>query len=141
MNEELLSKVLKAKNADEILSFAHAKGMDLSKEGAEEIFSRYHKSGALVDDELDAVAGGDKCGSDDNSDSSSKYVLGQNITWNWSVYHCNIDGSSSGSIVSIRKASDSEVANGYYVYQGSTIYTVKCPKCGSLMEIPEVWVQ
>ncbi len=139
MNEELLSKVLKAKNADEILSLANEKGMDLSKEGAEEIFSRYHKNGALGDDELDSVAGG--CSDDNNSDSSSKYVLGQNITWNWSVYHCSIDGSSSGSIVSIRKASDSEVANGYYVYQGSTIYTVKCPKCGSLMEIPEVWVQ
>lgn len=141
MNEELLSKVLKAKNADEILSLAHEKGMDLSKEGAEEIFSRYHKSGALGDDELDAVAGGDdKCGGK-NDNSSPKYSLGQNITWNWSVYHCGIDGSSNGNIVNIRTATDGEASSGYYVYPGTVIYTVKCPKCGSLMEIPEVWVQ
>lgn len=138
MNEELLSKVLKAKNADEILSLAREKGMGLSKAGAEEIFSRYHKSGALGDDDLDAVAGGSgSC--TDNKNSSPRYAVGQTLTWNWSVYHCDKDGSSSGSIVSARVATVSEASSGYYVYPGAVIYTVKCPKCGSLMEIPEAW--
>ena len=138
MNEELLSKVLKAKNADEILSLAHEKGMALSKSGAEEIFSRYHKSGALGDDDLDAVAGGSgSCTNDKNS--SPRFAVGQTITWNWSVYHCDNDGSSSGSIVSVRTASDGEASSGYYVYPGAVIYTVKCPKCGAMLEIPEVW--
>ncbi len=138
MNEELLSKVLKAKNADEILSLARDRGMGLSKAGAEEIFSRYHKSGALGDDDLDAVAGGSgSCTG--NNDSSPRYAVGQTLTWNWSVYHCDKDGSSSGSIVSVRTASDGEASSGYYVYPGAVIYTVKCPKCGALLEIPEVW--
>lgn len=139
MREELLSKVLKAKNADEILSLAREKGMDLSLAGAEEIFSRYHKNGALGDDDLDQVAGGKGSCTDNANNSSPKYAVGQTITWNWSVYHCSKDGSSSGSVVNTRVATDGEASGGYYVYPGAVIYTVKCPKCGSLLEIPEAW--
>lgn len=139
MNEELLSKVLKAKNADEILSLAHENGMELSPSGAEEIFSRYHKNGELVDDELDQVSGGNGSCSTNGDKKSPKYSVGQTISWNWSVYHCDKDGSSSGTVANARVVENGETANGYYVYPGAVIYSVTCPKCGSLMEIPEAW--
>ncbi len=138
MNEELLRKAKSAKNADEIRELALQAGLDISPDGAKDIFSRIKKSGSLEDDDLDSVSGG-ACGGN-CSDNSPKFSVGDTVSWNWSLAHCESDGSSSGEIIDHRTATEGSAKSGFYVYPGAVLYTVKCPKCGKLLEIPEVWL-
>lgn len=138
MNGELLKKAKTAKSAEEIMALGKENGIDLSLSGAEDIYTRLNKSGAVDDDELDSVAGG-ACSGDDG-ESIPKYSDGETVSWNGTMMHCQNDGSASGLIISHRAATEPSAQNGYYVYPGSVLYIVKCPKCGSLMEVPEVWL-
>ncbi len=61
MDEEMLKKARTAKSAEELSEMAKAENIALSKERAEEIFSRINSQGEITDEELDAVSGG--CGS------------------------------------------------------------------------------
>ncbi len=53
MNEELLRKAKSARNADEIRELALQAGLDISPDGAKDIFSRLTKSGSLDDPSLE----------------------------------------------------------------------------------------
>lgn len=138
MNRELLEKARKAKNAEEIIVLSKENGIDLSPSGAEDIYSRLNKRGEMSDDELDSVSGGACQG--DGGESIPKFSDGEKISWNAAMLHCANDGTSSGEIISHRFATEPDAKSGYYVYPGSVLYIVKCAKCGSLMEVPEVWL-
>lgn len=138
MNRELLEKAKKAATAEELLALAGENGLSLSSSGAEALFSRLHKSGEVNDDELSSVSGGACRG--DGGESIPKHSDGENVSWSYSLMHCEKDGSSSGMIISHRFATEGSAQNGYYVYPGAVLYIVKCPKCGALMEVPEIWL-
>lgn len=138
MNEELLKKAKSAGSADEIRKLALSSGLELSEEGAADIYSRLNRKGELGDDELSSVSGGACRGN--NDDGTPKHKIGETVSWNWSLDHCEKDGSSSGEIIDYRRATEGSAVGGFYVYPGAVLYTVKCSKCGTLMEIPEVWL-
>lgn len=56
--EELILQAKAAKTSAELLALAKENGIELTEEGAEAYFDRFHKSGELSDEELDNVAGG-----------------------------------------------------------------------------------
>lgn len=56
--EELILQAKAAKTSAELLALAKENGIELTEEGAEAYFDRFHKSGELTDEELDNVAGG-----------------------------------------------------------------------------------
>ena len=59
MNEEMIAKAKEAKSVEELIALAKENGVDLTEEDAKAYFAQLNpKSGALEDDELDAVAGG-----------------------------------------------------------------------------------
>ena len=64
---EQLTKARATKSADELLAMAKEAGVSMTEEQAAKYYAEMHKEGELNDDELDAVAGGDKdipgCGS------------------------------------------------------------------------------
>ena len=59
MNEEMITKAKEAKSVEELIALAKENGVELNEEDAKAYFAQFNpKSGALEDDELDAVAGG-----------------------------------------------------------------------------------
>lgn len=58
---ELIAKAKTAKNAVELFELAKASGVELTEAEAKTYFDQLHTSGALNDDELDAVTGGWSC--------------------------------------------------------------------------------
>ncbi|MBV7272455.1 hypothetical protein JMF89_07155 [Clostridiaceae bacterium UIB06] len=57
--ESIVKEAVKCKSVEEILVLASRNNMSISEEEAKEIFAKLQpKSGALSDDELDAVSGG-----------------------------------------------------------------------------------
>lgn len=72
---EQLAKAKAAKSAEELLALSEENGLKLSEEEAEKLFARWHKEGALADEELDNVSGG--CGEDPTPDP--RYQVGQHL--------------------------------------------------------------
>lgn len=138
MNGELLKKAKDAESAEEIIALGKANGFDLSLSGAEDIYARLHKSGAVDDDDLSSVSGGACRG--DGGESIPGFSDGETVSWNAAMMHCANDGNAKGVIINHRFATEPSAQNGYYVYPGSVLYIVKCSKCGSLMEVPEAWL-
>ena len=62
LTPELLEKAKLAKSAEELIALAKENGVELTAESANAYFAQLHKTGELPDDELDSVAGGEKCG-------------------------------------------------------------------------------
>ena len=62
ITNELIEKAKKAESVDALLALAKENGIDLTAEHAEKLFSEWHTTKELSDDELDSVAGG--CGRD-----------------------------------------------------------------------------
>ena len=62
---ELIEKAKTAKSAEELLELAGANGIELTEEEAKTYFAQLNANGAVADDELDAVAGGGSCPSND----------------------------------------------------------------------------
>lgn len=63
MNKELLKKAKTAKSVDELITLAKENGGELTREEAKTYFDCLNaRTGELVDDELDSVSGGGKCG-------------------------------------------------------------------------------
>ena len=59
LKEEMIAKAKEAKSVEELLALAKANNVELTEEEAKAYFAQLNpKSGALDDDELDAVAGG-----------------------------------------------------------------------------------
>ena len=70
---ELIAKARAAKSAEELFELAKANEMEITEEDAKLYFAQLNANGAVADDELDAVAGGDglSCPSDDEEDEGS----------------------------------------------------------------------
>ncbi len=63
LTEELLEKAKQAKTPEELAALAKENGQELTAEEAKAYFAMLNpKTGELSDDELDDVAGGEKCG-------------------------------------------------------------------------------
>ena len=59
---ELIEQAKKAESVESLLALAKENGIALTAERAEKLFSEWHTTKELSDDELDSVAGG--CGED-----------------------------------------------------------------------------
>lgn len=57
-SKELLEKVMKAENAEEILTLAKEEGIEITKEEAQDLFDNRENMLTLSEDDLAAVAGG-----------------------------------------------------------------------------------
>ena len=77
ISNELLEKAKKAKSAEELLEMAKAENIELTAVEAAKAFAELHKSGELLDDELDNVAGG--CSDDPESEEPKKPVNKFNV--------------------------------------------------------------
>ena len=64
---ELIAKAKAAKSAEELFSLAKANGAELTEAEVETYFAQLNANGAVVDDELDVVAGGGSCPGDEES--------------------------------------------------------------------------
>ena len=58
---ELIAKAKEAKSAEQLLEIAKENGVELTEEEAKTYFAQLGTSGAVSDDDLDAVAGGSDC--------------------------------------------------------------------------------
>ena len=63
---ELIAKAKTAKSAEELLALAKENGIELTAEEAKTYFAQLSASGAVSDDELDAVSGGWDCPDNEN---------------------------------------------------------------------------
>ena len=61
LTPELIAKAKAAKSAEELLELAKANDVELTAEEAKICFEQLHTSGAVSDDELEAVVGGGIC--------------------------------------------------------------------------------
>ena len=60
---ELIEQAKKAGSVDALLALAKKNGISMTEEAAEKLFTEWHTTKELSDEELDSVAGG--CGDDD----------------------------------------------------------------------------
>ena len=60
ITNELIEQAKKAESVEALLALAQENGIDLTAESAEKLFTEWHTTKELSDDELDSVAGG--CG-------------------------------------------------------------------------------
>lgn len=77
MNKELLEKAKKASSVEELAAAAGENGIKLTKEKAEEIYSKLHREGELIDDELEDATGG---GCSEVLPEGTRYSIGQVVT-------------------------------------------------------------
>ncbi len=136
MNEELLKKAKEAKSVDELLKLAKENKVELSKEKAQEIFSRLHREGELVDDELDSVSGG---GCKEVEFSGPKYVAGHFVTvGNSNTCSC---GSYEFEVMGYDVEEGWDTAGRAYgiswVKATEIVYFLKCAHCGRTKEVSE----
>ena len=61
LTPELIAKAKAAKSAEELLALAKENGIELTIEEAKTFFAQISASGAVSDDDLDAVSGGYDC--------------------------------------------------------------------------------
>ena len=74
LTPELVAKAKTARSADELFELAKANGVELSEEESKTYFAQLGASGAVGDDELEAVAGGIGCGGETDDDSDTTDV-------------------------------------------------------------------
>ena len=67
---ELIEQAKKAESVAALLALAEENGIDLTAERAEKLFSEWHTTKELSDDELDSVAGG--CGEESTGQQCPK---------------------------------------------------------------------
>lgn len=66
LHAELITKAKEAKTEQELLELANASGIELTEIEAKTYFKQINASDAIDDDDIDAVAGGSSCGSEEN---------------------------------------------------------------------------
>ncbi len=142
MNKELIEKAEEAKSVDELLKLAKENKVELSKEKAQEIFSRLHCEGELVDDELDSVSGGG-CGI--KKPEGAKYSIGQVVNmkpyefvdygkYQWCRY-CTL-GDNKAEIVEYLWMTDyTTLQKVIGAWNGR--YVVRCLGCGATQGVDE----
>ena len=73
LTPELIEKAKNAKNAEELLELAKANNVEITEKDAKIYFDQLNSSGALSDEELDAVSGGGLfCPSDEEDSAEHK---------------------------------------------------------------------
>ena len=72
LTPELVEKAKNAKSAEELLALAKENDVEITEKDAKIYFDQLNSSGALSDEELDAVAGGGWFCPSDEEDSSEK---------------------------------------------------------------------
>lgn len=82
MDENLLKKLRNAQTSEDIIKMAREEHIELGQEEAKEIFDKFHATGELNDDEIEAVSGG---GCHKNLDfnfnpNTNKYYTGRVIS-------------------------------------------------------------
>ena len=116
LTPELIAKAKQAKSAEELLALAKENGIELTAEEANTYFAQLGTSGAVADDDLDAVSGGWDCPDGDTvttlTPGTKVKVIGCN---------CSLCGSDEGTIML-------ETTSGGNV--GSPLKYVRCSKCG-----------
>ena len=121
LTPELIEKAKAAKSAEELLALAKENGVELTEEEAKTYFEQIGASGAVSDDDLDAVSGGWDCpGGDDTSDSKTGFTLGDKVKV--------IDGntcSQCGGVTGVISSYANGAGN-----SGGVLY-VKCTRCGT----------
>ena len=95
LTPELIEKAQLAKSAEEIFSLAKENGVELTAESAKAYFAQLHKTGELADDELDNVAGGDKCGT--TYRDGRPVVSGLNYCDRWRCEKCRNAGEDGSN--------------------------------------------
>ncbi len=82
LSNEMLQKAKECKTVEELLNLAKENDYDLTEQQATEKFNEWNKTGELADEELENVAGGDGCSSEED------LYVGKNVgLWN-SVTRC-----------------------------------------------------
>ena len=88
LKEEMIAKAKEAKSVEELLALAKANNVELTEEEAKAYFAQLNpKSGALDDDELDAVAGG---GCETTVDGKKYTVVTNGCKCFTGQYLCNV---------------------------------------------------
>ena len=108
LTSELIAKAKAAKSAEELLALAKESGVELTEEEAKTYFAQLNANGALSDDELEVVAGGDglSCPSEEDSQSPDTVRVGYMVKVT--------DGSSCsgcGSMLGVTKATSPSDTN------------------------------
>ena len=111
---DLIAKVKTAKSPEELLELAKANGVELTAEEARTYFEQLNASGAVSDDELDAVVGG-ACGRKTEPDPLRQAGTRVQVIDGSSCSHCQ---STYGKIA----WHSSRVMSARYV---------KCESCGT----------
>ena len=75
LTPELIAKAKTAKSEEELLELAKASGVKLSETEAKAYFEQFNTSGAVSDDELETVAGGNDCNEPDDEDVENEIKL------------------------------------------------------------------
>ena len=91
ITNDLIEQAKKAGSVDALLALAKENGISMTEEAAEKLFTEWHTTKELSDDELDSVAGG--CGFDDTCPKCGgtlefdhvRYGFGDDVM----VYKCN----------------------------------------------------
>ena len=68
---ELIAEAKTTKSAEELLALCKAHEVELTEAEAQTYFAQFVASGAMSDDELEAVSGGFNCGSGSENDSEA----------------------------------------------------------------------
>ena len=83
LTPEIISKVKKARNAQELKEIAHEEGFEITELAAENLFQRLHQPDQIIaDDELESVAGGGCGESSKKADCSTHMQDGCPTFWN-----------------------------------------------------------
>ena len=70
ITNELIEQAKKAESVEALLALAKENGIGMTEEAAEKLFTEWHTTKELSDEELDSVAGG--CGEDEVGDPCPK---------------------------------------------------------------------
>lgn len=116
---ELIAKGKTAKNAEELFALAKANDVALTEEEAKKYFEQLNGTSEINDDELAAIAGGDKegCGSDKNHTLETLPI---------GSYAEAIDGSTCPGCGATKGVSASTEA---YTYATHTPVGLLCRQC------------
>ena len=118
---KLIEKSKAAKSTEELLALAKENNVELTEEEAKTYFEQLNASGAVSDDELEAVAGGGSCP-----------VIEESIPHGTHVRVVNGDTCSN-----CKGTTGYVIKNTVDLDPGLKKYYVKC-ECGSIL-LPHIW--
>jgi predicted ribosomally synthesized peptide with nif11-like leader len=120
---ELIAKAKEAKSAEQLLEIAKENGVELTEEEAKTYFAQLGASGAVSDDDLDAVAGGSDCPFG-NGKTTNVFKPGNKVKV--------INGTKCSCGSDIGVVSTAAVGAGNSGF-GSSVAFVKCVSCNAVI--------